>query len=95
MAMKMEMSDEEIIEKYLKEFRISQKIKIKRIFRQVTQDAIYLYSSYGIHMTDAIHAIAAKNNECTLVTRDKELIAAANHIGLRCCELEKLIRLLS
>jgi len=74
LSKKMEVSEQVIIDKYLQEFFLTKKIKIIKISSKIAQDASYMHSSQGIHMADAIHAIAALMNSCVLVTRDKELI---------------------
>jgi len=92
LAKKTEMSEEIIIDEYLKEFRITNKMTIVKISKKNVQAATYLYSTHGIHMTDAIHAIAALSNQCILVTRDKELTIAAKNTELYCCKPEALTR---
>ena len=88
LSKKMGVPSEEIIDEYLREFFLVQKIDMIKISRKIADEASHLYSTQGIHMIDAIHAIAASLNECVLVTRDKELIVAAQNIELQCCEPE-------
>jgi len=91
LAKKTGMPEEIIIEEYLKEFIIRNKMTIVKISKKIAQDASYLYSTHGLHMTDAIHAIAALSNQCILVTRDKDLKLTAKYIELDCYNPEDLI----
>ena len=92
LAKKVGTSENVVVDDYLREFVLSDKIEIVKVSRKVTQDASYLYSTTGIHMTDAIHAVVALVNQCILVTRDRELSNAAKSIDLFCCRPEDLIR---
>jgi len=92
LAKKIGISEDVVVDEYLREFVLSDKIEIVKVSRRVAQDASYLYSTTGIHITDAIHAIVALLNQCILVTRDRELSNVAKSIDLLCCRPEDLIR---
>lgn len=74
-------TQEDIINNYMKPYRILNKLNIVKITQKVADDAVYLSSQHGIHITDALHAMMAKSNNCILVTRDKEMTRAAFQYG--------------
>lgn len=88
---KTELPSEIICEEYLKPFKIIDKLKIIKTTRKVAEDAVYLSGYYGIHKTDALHAIMVKSNDCILVTRDNELIFAAKKYGIKTVKPQDII----
>ena len=91
LATKTDLSESVIMDGYLRPFTMVDKLNVIRITAKVAEEATYMHGSRGIHMMDAIHAVAAKQNDCTLVTRDTELMEAARSYGVRCVEPEALI----
>lgn len=82
---------ETLMGEYLKPFEMVDKLRVVKVTRRVAEDAVQLSGAYGIHKTDALHAIMAMSADCVLVTRDDELIQAANRYGVRALRPEEII----
>jgi predicted nucleic acid-binding protein len=80
----------DITNDYMKPYQILNKVNMAKITQQVADDATYLASQHGIHPTDALHIIMAKTNNCTLVTRDREMTRAAKQYGVKVNTPEEL-----
>lgn len=71
MALKIKVPEELVVEEYLKEFSLVQKIDIVSNTKQEWSEARKLAREIGLHLKDSLHVIAAKNQGCILVTEDK------------------------
>jgi len=74
--------EDKILEKIFRPFELLEKIEWVKTTKQVAEEATYLYSLYGIHRADAIHAAMASMYDCWLITYDRELKKAAKTAGL-------------
>lgn len=82
---------ETLLGEYLKPFEMVNKLRVVKVTRRFAEDAVHLSGAYGIHKTDALHAIMARPSDCVLVTRNDELIHAANRYGVRVVRPEEVI----
>ena len=80
----------DIMNDYMKPYQMLNKLNMAKITQRVADDAVYLSSQHGIHATDALHIIMAKTNNCTLITRDREMTRAATQYGVKVSTPESL-----
>ena len=80
-----------VYDEYLKIYKMVDKLTIVKVTKKIAEDAVYLSSSYGIHKTDALHAMMAKSNDCILITRDVELRCAASKYGIATFRPEEIL----
>ena len=85
------LSRDVIIQEYLKPYEMVGKLTIIETTKEMVKEAEMNSQRYGLHASDALHALIAKREECTLVTRDEELRTKGRRIGVRTALPEELV----
>ena len=73
-------------------FRAAEKLEKIKIDRETADEAVHLSSIHGIHKLDALHAALANENECILVTFDRDLKRASSLAGIKVRDPRDLVQ---
>jgi predicted nucleic acid-binding protein len=85
------LSKEIIVKEYMKPYEMLSKLTIVKTSMDMIREANTISREYRLHAADALHVLVAKNEKCSLVTRDKELTRTAKRIDVRVALPEELI----
>ena len=91
LSKKTNLSREVITQEYLKPYEMVDKLSIIGTTKEMIGEADTISRKYRLHASDSLHALVAKKEGCTLVTRDKELRTTARRISVRAVLPEELI----
>jgi predicted nucleic acid-binding protein len=72
LSLKTKMEEKEILNEYLKEFIILNKIEILKTTSDNKKKAGELRKNTRIHLKDALHTVIAMQEKCVIITRDKD-----------------------